>query len=97
MRSSAKSIRWWLSRFGNVGLFFIAGVALIALLGVAQRTGWIQADTQSASTAAEGGSAEVYTCPMHPQIRQPHPGVVRSAAWRWFRRPRRRAISMNWP
>ena len=30
---------------------------------------------------APGGT--IYTCPMHPQIRQDHPGAPRSAAWHW--------------
>ena len=24
-----------------------------------------------------------YTCPMHPEMRQDHPGRVRNAGWRW--------------
>ncbi len=26
--------------------------------------------------------ATIYTCPMHPEVRQDHPARVRSAAWR---------------
>ena len=37
----------------------------------------------------------IYTCPMHPQIRQDHPGAARSAAWRWSRRRRRRRPGPN--
>lgn len=69
-----RSIRWWISRFGNVGIFLLAGVLLIALLGVAQRTGWIKGGSLSEGPASEGESQETYTCPMHPQIRQPGPG-----------------------
>lgn len=48
-------------------------VALIVMVGIAQRLGWIQASNGAAEgTAATAGS--IYTCPMHPQIRQPAPG-----------------------
>lgn len=53
---------------------FIGGIALI---GVAQRAGWIQA---GGSTVAESSDEHnhngetIYTCPMHPQIRQNEPG-----------------------
>ena len=36
---------------------------------------------------AEAGT--IYTCPMHPEIRQEGPGAARSAAWRWSRWRRR--------
>lgn len=74
LHPSPKSIRWWVSRFGNIGIFFGAGVLLIVLLGVAQRTGWIQGGSLSAGASSDGGSQETHTCPMHPQIRQPGPG-----------------------
>ena len=70
----ARSIRWWLSRFGGVAVFFGAGVLLIVLLGVAQRTGWIRAGSLTSLGSTKGGSQEIYTCPMHPQIRQPGEG-----------------------
>jgi Cu(I)/Ag(I) efflux system membrane fusion protein len=58
-----------------VGIFFAAGVALIALLGLAQRLNWIRAESSApASAAANAGSETIYTCPMHPNIRQPGPG-----------------------
>jgi Cu(I)/Ag(I) efflux system membrane fusion protein len=46
-------------------------VAAVALLGVAQRFGWLSSGS-GAATAAEPGV--VYTCSMDPQIRQPMPG-----------------------
>lgn len=73
-RPTARSIRWWLSRFGNLGLFLGTGVLLIVLLGVAQRVGWIQGGSFTSAAPSEGGSQEIHTCPMHPQIRQPGPG-----------------------
>lgn len=67
------ALGWWLARLAPIGLFLVAGILLIVLLGVAQRVGWI--GTDSGSQAASGGdSQQIYTCPMHPQIRQPGPG-----------------------
>jgi membrane fusion protein, copper/silver efflux system len=56
-----------------LGWFLLASVALIILVGIAQRTGWIRpaAGPSSAGTAESG---TIFTCPMHPQIRQPNPG-----------------------
>ena len=70
----ARSVSWWLSRFGNVAIFFGAGVLLIVLLGVAQRTGWIRPGSLTSPGSTKSGSQEIYTCPMHPQIRQPGEG-----------------------
>ena len=56
-----------------VGLFLAAGVALIVIVGIAQRLGWIRA-VQETSTAAATAVGTIFTCPMHPQIRQPAPG-----------------------
>lgn len=64
---------WILSRIVPLGLFLSAGIVLIVLVGVAQRMGWLRAE-QSAVTAAEATSGTTFTCPMHPQIRQPAPG-----------------------
>lgn len=72
-KPSAKSIRWWLSRFGNVGIFFVSGILLIVLLGVAQRTGWITGGSLVVAVS-DDGEQETFTCPMHPQIRQTGPG-----------------------
>jgi len=56
-----------------LGLFLAAGVALIVLVGLAQRIGWIRpAEEPGPATAAAAGS--IFTCPMHPQIRQPSAG-----------------------
>lgn len=64
---------WWLGRLIPIGLFLAAGILLIVLLGVAQRVGWIGAG--GTSNVATGGDAQqTFTCPMHPQIRQPGPG-----------------------
>lgn len=56
-----------------VGVFLAAGIALIVVVGLAQRVGWlVAADGGAAANAATAGT--IYTCPMHPQIRQPSPG-----------------------
>ncbi|WP_146537565.1 efflux RND transporter periplasmic adaptor subunit [Rubripirellula reticaptiva] len=49
---------------------FIGGIALI---GVAQRLGWIRSSDGVVSSETVTGET-VYTCPMHPQIRQSEPG-----------------------
>ncbi len=69
-----RSIWWWVSRFGNLALFFGAGILLIVLLGVAQRMGWIQGGSINSASSSEEDSQAIHTCPMHPQIRQPGPG-----------------------
>lgn len=69
-----RSIWWWLSQFVNVALFFIVGVLLIILLGVAQRTGWIQGGSLSAEASGDGSDQRIHICPMHPQVRQKGPG-----------------------
>lgn len=68
-----RRFQWLVSRLLPVGLFFATGVILLALVGLAQRLGWIQAHAESSSPAAAEPGA-IYTCPMHPQIRQPTPG-----------------------
>ena len=64
---------WIARKLLPVGMFLAAGVALIVAVGVAQRLGWIRAaGGTSAGAAVTAGS--IFTCPMHPQIRQPAPG-----------------------
>jgi Cu(I)/Ag(I) efflux system membrane fusion protein len=64
---------WFLRRLLPLGLVLAAGVLLIALVGLAQRVGWIRpVEGLPAPVAAAPGA--IYTCPMHPQIRQPAPG-----------------------
>ena len=71
MRLSPDTRRWLLRLSVQVGAFVIAGVGLIALLGLAQRTGWISAGLPDTAIVQ---TAETYTCPMHPEIRQNEPG-----------------------
>lgn len=56
------------------GLFLVAGIMLIVALGLAQRVGWLVAGGDGVSTNVGTGTEETYTCPMHPQIRQPGAG-----------------------
>lgn len=63
---------WIARRLLPIGMFVAAGIALIVTVGIAQRLGWLR---PLDSAAANGGVAgAVFTCPMHPQIRQPGPG-----------------------
>jgi Cu(I)/Ag(I) efflux system membrane fusion protein len=66
--------RWMLRRLLPVGVFFAAGIGLIVLVGVAQRLGWLPKHEASPAGSAQAAAGSVYTCPMHPQIRQPTAG-----------------------
>lgn len=68
---TSNRLAWIGRKLVPVGLFLGAAVALIALLGLAQRMGWIR-ETDAPSAATSSGT--IYTCAMHPQIRQPTPG-----------------------
>ena len=56
------------------GIVLAAGMALIVVVGLAQRIGWIRAADGPSTPAAVRTAGTIYTCPMHPQIRQPGPG-----------------------
>jgi membrane fusion protein, copper/silver efflux system len=65
--------RWWMRYLVTPGLVLLSGCLLIFFLGLAQRFGWIvSGDGRVVSSGGE--DSEVYTCAMHPQIRQPQPG-----------------------
>ncbi len=65
----------WLLRLGIQCAAILGTVVLaIVLVGLAQRTGWIQAAGGSAAGRAKATDANEYTCPMHPEIRQTSPG-----------------------
>jgi Cu(I)/Ag(I) efflux system membrane fusion protein len=66
-------IAWVGRKLLPVGMFLAAGVALIVLLGLAQRLGWLRA-TEATANAVAAAAGTIFTCPMHPQIRQPAPG-----------------------
>lgn len=71
--SQPQSLQWWISRAIPPLLFLLAGIILIAAIGVAHRMGWISSDGSSPNAAADEAEV-IYTCPMHPQIRQPGQG-----------------------
>ncbi|MEX0610942.1 MAG: efflux RND transporter periplasmic adaptor subunit [Pirellulales bacterium] len=58
----------------NAAAFLLAGLLLIVLLGMLQRMGWIGAAASATATQQTAPGGAIYTCPMHPQIRQPKPG-----------------------
>lgn len=68
-----QTVSWWFSRLIPIASLLAAGIAFIVLLGLGQRTGWIKTGS-APSTAATAGEEQIYTCPMHPQIRQPGEG-----------------------
>ena len=67
---SRKHLSWLASRLLPVAFVVAAGVLLIFLVGIAQRIGWLVAPGSGTGVTAEATDA-IYTCPMHPQIRQP--------------------------
>ncbi len=65
----------WLARLTiHAGVLLAVLVLGIVLLGVAQRVGWIENPDSVSVGIGEGGGEAVYTCPMHPEIRQNKPG-----------------------
>ncbi|MEQ8846809.1 efflux RND transporter periplasmic adaptor subunit [Botrimarina sp.] len=73
--TSPRLNRGWLLRVALQAAVLLATlIGGIALLGVAQRVGWLSAaHAPPAAEAAPSGPVE-YTCPMHPEIRQDTPG-----------------------
>ncbi len=72
--SPRKKLAWLGSRFLSVALFFAAGVALIVLVGLAQRVNWIRRPAEAPAATSGQADGTIYTCAMHPNIRQPSPG-----------------------
>ena len=66
--------RWLLRVAVQSGVVLAAFVMGIALLGVAQRIGWLSAGSGTGSEATQTAVSAEYTCPMHPEIRQDSPG-----------------------
>lgn len=76
-KERSDSGRQWLLRVAVQCAALLATLALaVALVGVAQRTGWLAATsvTGDASEGAESAVQPQFTCPMHPEIRQDAPG-----------------------
>lgn len=65
-------VAWLFGRILPAILFLATGILFIFLIGVAQRIGWIQPPATTTAVAASH-SDTTYTCPMHPNIRQPSP------------------------
>ena len=67
---------WFLLRFvATPLLLFLAGVALLAVLGLAQRIGWISSGADSTTTSTASAKADVdYICPMMCTPPQKEPG-----------------------
>lgn len=65
---------WLLRRLIPVGIFVAAGIVLIFFVGLAQRTGWLKKPHDTSAPTSQVAPGAIYTCPMHPQIRQPTPG-----------------------
>lgn len=68
-----KRIAWIGRKLLPVGLFLVAGISLIVVVGLAQRVGWLRV-VETTSNAVSAAAGTIFTCPMHPQIRQPAPG-----------------------
>jgi len=69
------SHRWWIKLVVQPLLFLVAGVGLIAGLGVAQKQGWISTATGSATHVASSGDESTrYICPMMCTPPQAEPG-----------------------
>lgn len=73
VRSFRTRVLWIGQKLLPTALFFAAGIALIVVVGLAQRVGWIR-PVESTSNAVPAAAGTIFTCPMHPQIRQPAPG-----------------------
>ena len=69
-----RKLHWLLRRMIPIGAFFATGIALIFVVGLAQRVGWLPKHDPASPTTAAASAGTIYTCPMHPQIRQPMPG-----------------------
>ena len=61
---------WWLNSLATPTFILLAGLLIIFAMGVAQRTGWISAG-ENPQQVTGNSDAQIHTCPMHPQIRQP--------------------------
>ncbi|MCA9036519.1 MAG: efflux RND transporter periplasmic adaptor subunit [Planctomycetaceae bacterium] len=76
-RSRFAGLRWLGKSLVHAAILIAVFVGGIALVGVAQRMGWIQAGGETVAESSEEHNHDgetVYTCPMHPQIRQDKPG-----------------------
>jgi Cu(I)/Ag(I) efflux system membrane fusion protein len=72
-RSRFARVRWLFGYFAKPLLLFAAGAAVIALLGLAQRVGWIKSGAGPAVATATQESSVEYICPMMcvPPMKEP--------------------------
>lgn len=77
LRTRLAAVKWLGKSVVHAAVLAAVFIGGIALIGVAQRAGWIQAGGEMAADSATEHSHDgdtIYTCPMHPQIRQEEPG-----------------------
>lgn len=72
--SGQRNWKLWAWRLQTPVVMLAVGVVLLVLLGLAQRWGWISAGGTGTSAVGAAATDQIYTCAMHPQIRQPRPG-----------------------
>ena len=76
-RSRFAGLKWLGKTLVHAGVLAAVFVGGIALIGVAQRTGWIRSGDGTVADSADEHNHDgetIYTCPMHPHIRQNTPG-----------------------
>ena len=76
-RSRFAGLKWLGKSLVHAAILAAVLIGGIAFVGVAQRMGWIQAGGETVAESSEEHNHDgemVYTCPMHPQIRQDKPG-----------------------
>ncbi|MDV6033769.1 MAG: HlyD family efflux transporter periplasmic adaptor subunit [Phycisphaera sp. RhM] len=76
-RQRLSGLKWLGKALVHATVLVVAFVVGIALLGVAQRVGWIGGGGEMAASTADShdhGGETIFSCPMHPQIRQNQPG-----------------------
>ena len=70
-----QEMRTWLLRVGFQSGALLATFLLgIVLLGLAQKIGWLSSAAGTASVEQGADRETIYTCPMHPEVRQNEPG-----------------------
>jgi Cu(I)/Ag(I) efflux system membrane fusion protein len=77
--SRVQDRRWWIRLFVQPALLLAAGVALLILVGLAQRVGWLSGggatggDTQGAASPEAPETGVQYVCPMMctPPLKEP--------------------------
>lgn len=76
-RSKLAGVKWLGKSLVHAAILAAVFIGGIALVGVAQRMEWIQSDGEMVADSSDEhdhGAETIYTCPMHPQIRQDEPG-----------------------